>query len=637
MDIIGYYSKTLQNNNNNLTTVQNDQNSSLLSNLISPSKPRNNEEEQIENPNKIDTKENRELLQKLFKQAFEPKLSLLEKNSKKISSAIKDTLTVTNYITNLAIRMNKQVKEKLEQKRKEALAKMNKNKKNMLSPKGSGGCYTKPRIGLGHSRFGSKAVLDNEKKDSQRSKSNMTLVRSRKMTLEKSKSLSNLNSGKKKLEKSRSVSTLRREKNKDNSFTRRRSNSRTANNNSEIISGDEDLRRPSLISSKSEKNSKTNLTTYNTKLNSKSNNRNNPLLSSGKPNDRHSRIMKNNLSKSKEKNSSRKKTPLRSKMFPIDNSLNDTGDDNYLKTSPNRKKYKHKIGSKTFDSNLDRDELYINNDDPLLVLPTNAEQEPIFGESPNLKLNHFDLSKNINEDIISNISKYLSPIDIIPLKNVSKAFHNYSISHLIKFFEQEINNFIKYQKDLQLKEPPPKINLNNLSLTKGAERAIELLNDSLLNRLFNDEVVSNVDILLVYRIFFRLINHPYALINKQEEFWEKCRHYFLQETKGKTGDFINSIITNNELDLSGNNLYKLYTLVIKNLNKILPAYFCQICGTTGLFAFYVKDVLDFLGISNEKKIKKRAYWTYDRIILGIKENEEYLQKRLIKNENNDID
>ncbi len=635
-NLIGYYSKSLQVANNK-TNINNNK-------LSSPTKTINEDFfSNITQKNKIDTIENRELLQRLFKEAFEPKLSILEKKSKNISSTIKDTFTLTKYITNLSIRMNKQIKEKLEKKRQEALSKQNKSKnksnRKLLSPRESNkNSNSKLRTTPGNRRSNSRPYLDNnnycysEKKNFHRSKSNMTAVRSRRMTLQGG----NNTLIRKKMEKSKSfTNVLDKENNKENHF-----------------------RRGSLNSSRTDiRPSKTNLTTYNTKLNSRSNNTNriNTMLNSSKQNQRYQRLTmtKNStnssliLNKSYGNNngnsSKRKTTPFRSKMFPCDNSnLNDTEedviDDINLSTNNNNKnrkryinknKYKYKPGNKTFDYNLDQDDLYINNEDSLLVLPThnNEQTEQIFGISPKLKLNSFNIVKNINSDIINNIYKFLLPIDTLPLNNFSKKFRKYSISYFIYYLQQEKIFFEKSQKDLQIKDPPPDLNIINLSLSNGTEKAIELLNDSLLNRLFNDEVVTNVDILLIYKIFFQFIGHPFALINKKEEFWEKCRNFFLEKTQGRTGDFINGVIKNKKLDLSGKNLYRVYKLVSKNLNKILPAYFCKICGTTGLFAFFVKDILDFLGFTNDKKMKKRAYWTYSNIILAIKDKEEYLKSK----------
>ena len=51
-----------------------------------------------------------------------------------------------------------------------------------------------------------------------------------------------------------------------------------------------------------------------------------------------------------------------------------------------------------------------------------------------------------------------------------------------------------------------------------------------------------------------------------------------------------------------------------HIQKITPAYFSKICGTTGLFVFFIKDILDFLGISNDKKLQSNSYWTYKGVI-----------------------
>jgi hypothetical protein len=66
--------------------------------------------------------------------------------------------------------------------------------------------------------------------------------------------------------------------------------------------------------------------------------------------------------------------------------------------------------------------------------------------------------------------------------------------------------------------------------------------------------------------------------------------------------------------------------VEKNINKIYPAYYSKICGTTGLFVFFIKDVLDFLGFSNDKNIQKNAYWSYSEIINFLDSKINYLYK-----------
>ena len=118
-----------------------------------------------------------------------------------------------------------------------------------------------------------------------------------------------------------------------------------------------------------------------------------------------------------------------------------------------------------------------------------------------------------------------------------------------------------------------------------------------------------------------MINHPFAKIAKIDinKFWEKCKFYFTNEQNGKTGDILTNMINKKKIEVNGNNLYQIYNLVKGNFNKIVPNYFSSICGTTGLFVFIIKDVLEFLGFSQKIKKIENAYWTYMDIIDSINE------------------
>ena len=85
------------------------------------------------------------------------------------------------------------------------------------------------------------------------------------------------------------------------------------------------------------------------------------------------------------------------------------------------------------------------------------------------------------------------------------------------------------------------------------------------------------------------------------------------------------MINENKIVINGNNLYQIYNLVKGNMNKIFPNYFSNICGTTGLFVFIIKDILEFLGISSKIKNKENAFWTYSDIIDSINEKINYLK------------
>ena len=262
-------------------------------------------------------------------------------------------------------------------------------------------------------------------------------------------------------------------------------------------------------------------------------------------------------------------------------------------------------------------------DDPLLISPITDYD---FHQNGSLSSNK---NRNIiNDFFIINDEKNLKHIkifeflcfdDLIKLKCVSKYFNktimNYFLNNLIETKQQL--EIIKNTTDYN---PEPK-NLKNLHFSAGSEKSIELLNDTINNFFFQEEnPPKNNDVLFVYKVFFQLINNHIIINvkNNKNEFWDKCRFYFLNEGKGKIGDLLRNIINNNEIDLSMNNLYQIYKLVNNKLNNLLPSNFKNICSTTPFFAFYIKDILSFLGISSfEEEVKKNGYWTYSNIINSI--------------------
>lgn len=56
-----------------------------------------------------------------------------------------------------------------------------------------------------------------------------------------------------------------------------------------------------------------------------------------------------------------------------------------------------------------------------------------------------------------------------------------------------------------------------------------------------------------------------------------------------------------KFDFSSKNLYHIKKFIGNRVNKISPSYFGNLCGTTGLFIFLIKDALEFAGVTNEKK------------------------------------
>ncbi len=77
----------------------------------------------------------------------------------------------------------------------------------------------------------------------------------------------------------------------------------------------------------------------------------------------------------------------------------------------------------------------------------------------------------------------------------------------------------------------------------------------------------------------------------------------------------------------------------KDLNKINPTYFSKNCSTTGLFAFLVKDVLEYCGLINNekrsqiKKIFNNNVYFLDNLNIKINKIEnqiEYIRSKIEK-------
>ena len=273
--------------------------------------------------------------------------------------------------------------------------------------------------------------------------------------------------------------------------------------------------------------------------------------------------------------------------------------------------------------NISRDELsmYINKskDTPRNDITDNIQEK-----------NHSDLlitysikkGNSIFIDYLPNILLFLSLSDIIQIKNCSKEFHSYILNYYLKIFEIDKAHLIEKKNKLNLREDDINqnqgIDLINLNLTKGTLKAIKLLNEDIFSRLFSEKKTPKKDILLVYKIYFLLINYDEIINNNNislsnDIFWEKCRNYFLIN-KGIISDILINNIKEKKLILNNTILYRIYKLYEKNTSKLCSAYYSKLCGTTSLFIFYIKDILDFLGFSNEIKYQKNAYYIYFEII-----------------------
>lgn len=210
--------------------------------------------------------------------------------------------------------------------------------------------------------------------------------------------------------------------------------------------------------------------------------------------------------------------------------------------------------------------------------------------------------------------------NILNLMLVNKSFSNKIKQYLLISLENEQKMFATLLSALD--KPPQTQNENEtnsqynskIQFTKKTTKAIVLLNDNVINKLFTETKIPSNDILLIYIIYFQMINHPIANeVDNKRLFWKKCCSYFILEANGKTGDLLERTLSNN-LVITPENIYKLFHIIDGNLHKIIPSYFSKLCGATGLITFFIQDALDYLGISNDKKVKEKGYQLYEEII-----------------------
>ena len=545
---------------------------------------------------------NKELLIKLLKEKLDTKLCKLEKRHKNQISIMKLTADSVKNITNWSINAYKQIKEKLRKDKEKQNLQSKQSKSKKRDPMSITGktSFLKTKTPIRMKNPKSLTIEDPKIDATNRTTKNKSLIGSKTV-----KTMGN---------RTKSFSFLTKDKKKSIIITKKSSN------NLNVV-GNNYLQRPSVISNKSNKSNKTNLT-------------------SKTPKSRKSIVKVSN----KNVTPVRKKTPFKKR-----NNASERGDsvhstNNIKNLSRNQSKQNttlSEINIKKNEQNKTMQELNINkmesalqksdlldNNDPLLVAPitdsdfylngklsaTNSEITDV-GKIQAFTFN-INMEKNIDDKLYSKISDYLSLNDLIQFRNISKYFYKLFNIYMINKLHNNKELFIKKMNNFDKNNIPPKLTFKDFVLSKGCIKAIKLLNQPTLNHIFNEESAPNDDRLVIYRIFFQLINHPYKNIpkNNKEEFWTKCQNYFSNEINGKTGELLQKIIDEKMINLEGDNLYKIYKLTENNLNKIYPNYYSKICGTTGLFVFFIKDILDFVGISNDEKIQSKAYWTYEKII-----------------------
>jgi len=139
------------------------------------------------------------------------------------------------------------------------------------------------------------------------------------------------------------------------------------------------------------------------------------------------------------------------------------------------------------------------------------------------------------------------------------------------------------------------------TMTRGAIKAIELLNEQMYQNVFKQDTLPVEQVLLAYRIFMFYLKEKrdIAIIKDNNEFWKEVCDLFVNQTEGKIGEFIKKSIE--ELNFSTENIYCVSKIVGSDTSKMTSTTYTKFCATTGLLFFCIKDALEYSGIIVDKK------------------------------------
>ena len=205
---------------------------------------------------------------------------------------------------------------------------------------------------------------------------------------------------------------------------------------------------------------------------------------------------------------------------------------------------------------------------------------------------------NENEQInLFSCNKALVKLNINKLKeNITNYRQAYNI-FIGETVDDKIKNLEEKYTQEELNEP-----LKKFELSKGALKAIGLLDEDLFMRIFTRPVQEKVlkEISIIYRIFCQFLGfNDLVKINNDKIFWEKFSKYVLDNKGEKLSQFCSE--SANKFIFDDKNILKVKSMS-KDINeKLKPKYWGKICGTTGFFVFMIKDAVEYCGVLEDKK------------------------------------
>ena len=194
-------------------------------------------------------------------------------------------------------------------------------------------------------------------------------------------------------------------------------------------------------------------------------------------------------------------------------------------------------------------------------------------------------------------------------KEILKIILNLLINQTEKSVD-DINSILKKYNANNNKDLLFSQKLKPLELNSSSQKSIALLNSiskinfikSIKSCIINNNINKNKfikKIILIFDLYFISIGKKNILNNLNSDYNKKIEYfcnYFKNNKTKLLGKIIENDLKNKKFDdLIINNLYE-YSK--KNLDEINPNYYKKINKDIAIFAFIIKNILDFVGISN---------------------------------------
>ena len=233
-------------------------------------------------------------------------------------------------------------------------------------------------------------------------------------------------------------------------------------------------------------------------------------------------------------------------------------------------------------------------------------------------INYYDkIHKFLNNEEIKNLL-LLSKDSALSILPIIKEIN----SKQIQENEKAIKEFkSKYKEEEYLKS------IKSLEISKASIKVLEKLNEEKSANIFTSEKIPNKDLIYIYRLFLQLINKDKEINNKNDkEFWNLAKDKIFTNKKGELSENVKEMLT--QLNFSEENLRLVNNIYKECMDKFsIPKYYNNLCPTTGIFFFLVKEILEYCGILVGKKTSiPLIYKRLDYELKLTKKNEEKLNR-----------